>query len=507
MSITLTYGSTVVTLGDKERAPFSRMLVTNQSIFETDASTRVVYDHGNKYTKFDINLENLTTTEKDNLERFWFNTVSMQAKAWDFKDSLDRVYRVFFDSEELDPIMQEGGARWNVTISLRADDRLSQYILYMPLESNLDLVAGTGAATFSRSTIGTYRENGIIKTAAINEARFEENGLLHEGPSINLMLQSEDFSTTWSPLRLNVSINAAIAPDGELTADKIYDDATVANNHVIYQNKAHAIGVITSSLYVKAAEYSNVRLALYNATDGFLADTTFDLITGVATIASGTATIVDASNGWWRISVTGTATVAGSYYYVYLHNGTSGTYDGDGVSGIYVWGAQLEDFRLATSYIKVTTSTAARTTDLLSIQYTDNFPEINNPLTVLVDFETFGVISSGQRVLQINGELLRLLQINPAATELQGYYGPSQHADIPITANTLKTFGLTYDGTTIKSYSDGVFAEAVTAGTPTGAATAITLGAGAAGVAPLYGHIKSLKAYDVALHATELRVE
>jgi hypothetical protein len=127
MSITLTYGSTVVTLGDKERQPFSRMLIAQQDVFETDAGTHVVYDYGDQYLSFDVNLENLTTTEKVNVESFWRIDVLKQARQWIFKDTLGRNYRVNFNSAELDLMMQEGGARWNAVLELRGDFVLGMY--------------------------------------------------------------------------------------------------------------------------------------------------------------------------------------------------------------------------------------------------------------------------------------------------------------------------------------------------------------------------------------------
>jgi hypothetical protein len=50
-------------------------------------------------------------------------------------------------------------------------------------------------------------------------------------------------------------------------------------------------------------------------------------------------------NGWYRISVN-TATASGDgvpgFNYQVLNTGTAGEYLGDGTSGIFIWGAQLE---------------------------------------------------------------------------------------------------------------------------------------------------------------------
>ena len=54
-------------------------------------------------------------------------------------------------------------------------------------------------------------------------------------------------------------------------------------------------------------------------------------------------------------------------------NGTTFSYTGDGTSGIFIWGAQLEAGAFATSYIPTTTGTLARSADVCSIANTASF--------------------------------------------------------------------------------------------------------------------------------------
>jgi len=72
-------------------------------------------------------------------------------------------------------------------------------------KSLVDATTGSSLVDFTRASSGTYvGSDGLIKTA-----------------TTNLLLQSEDFSTTWNTTDLTVSPNTTTAPDGKLTADTL----------------------------------------------------------------------------------------------------------------------------------------------------------------------------------------------------------------------------------------------------------------------------------------------
>lgn len=106
-------------------------------------------------------------------------------------------------------------------------------------------------------------------------------------------------------------------------------------------------------------------------------DTTFNLSTG--TIVSGTGTITSVGNGWYRCAIfplknfSTTATPR-----IYLDDGTSSTYTGNGFSGAFIWGAQLEVASFATSYIPTTTAAATRAQDTV-LMTGSNFSSWHNP--------------------------------------------------------------------------------------------------------------------------------
>jgi hypothetical protein len=221
--------------------------------------------------------------------------------------------------------------------------------------------------TFTRGGLGTYTDaNGLVKSAASNEARFDHNpitgeslGLLIEEQRTNLLSYSENFdNAAWAKVRSSVTANATTAPDGTTTADKLVEDTTASNTHLVEQVAVTTSGAsYTLSVYAKAGERTKFVLSIYtNAATAV----SFDLTAVTASNASGT--ITPCANGWYRCSLTFTSGATGNGWYdVILQNASAAyTYTGDGTSGIYIWGAQLEQGAFATSYIPSADSFTSR---------------------------------------------------------------------------------------------------------------------------------------------------
>jgi hypothetical protein len=225
-----------------------------------------------------------------------------------------------------------------------------------------------------------------LQTAAAGVARFDHNpitgeslGLLIEEQRANLVLRSEEFdNASWTKTRASVVSNAAIAPDGTLTGDKIIAN-TDDNFHNVYQ--LHTVTANTNhcvTLFAKAGEYSGVRLRFgKNSSPSTRIGVIVNLLTGAITnsdagaptsVAVRSATSV--GNGWYRIAISGifdTTSTDGILLIEPVNNSGSAFFPGDGFSGIFIWGAQLEAGAFPTSYIPTVASQVTRSADAASM--------------------------------------------------------------------------------------------------------------------------------------------
>jgi len=189
---------------------------------------------------------------------------------------------------------------------------------------------------------------------------------LFESQSTNLITQSELFSdASWIKAGASVTSNAVISPEGILNADKLVEDST--NGHHILDTglMGSKSGSYTYSLFAKKGENNFLVLWWVYASPS---KTWFDLENGVVGSQTGTATdnakIEDYGNGWFKCSVT--RNEIGNVYCVIGNSNQDAvfSYQGDGTSGIYIWGAQLEQQSYATSYIPTNGSTVTRNQDV-----------------------------------------------------------------------------------------------------------------------------------------------
>lgn len=243
--------------------------------------------------------------------------------------------------------------------------------LYSVMPANGDGDFGTSRG----STATRVNKDGLIESVAIGEARLDyplTNGLVGDCPHLllepsrtNTLQYTEDFgNSSWTRTNSTVSTNQVIAPDGSLTADR-FIESTATGSHDIRQNKTVTSGVqYTYSVFVKeyeAGSYRNVNFYV----GGPNGVGTFSFSTGGFTSHSfDSARAINYGNGWYRLEFTDTSVSTSFNTIILTQNGTTTNYTGDGSSGFYLWGAQLEQGSYATSYIpNLTTGNTSRSAD------------------------------------------------------------------------------------------------------------------------------------------------
>ena len=195
---------------------------------------------------------------------------------------------------------------------------------------------GAGDFTFSRGS-------------NLAATRVGPTGLIEKGRE-NLFTYSNDFSNAaWLKNRAIVTSGQS-GYDGSSDAWKLIADIGGSSSRV-YQLFS-STGVITTSIYAKAAEYNYVGLYFAGSNVGvvwsLIDGTPQNPILSYPNIYGNGESI---GNGWWRFSITHNA-ISGDVRVFpceqNIHNGNTP----DGVSGIYIQDAQIEIGLAATDYIE-----------------------------------------------------------------------------------------------------------------------------------------------------------
>lgn len=212
-------------------------------------------------------------------------------------------------------------------------------------------------------------------TAVVYGPRFDYDpstlvaqGLLIEEQRTNSLTYSEQFdNAAWTKSNSSITANAATAPDGTLTGDKLIGNSGL--NGAVSQSISFTSGTSYAvSFFAQKAEFDIVQLRVgSSAFAGTTGNRTvdFNLTTGsVSSVGSSisSASITAVGNGWYRcVSIVIPTSTASDSVFIRLSD------TGDGTSGIYLWGAQLEAGAFATSYIPTTTAATTRSADIASI--------------------------------------------------------------------------------------------------------------------------------------------
>ena len=244
--------------------------------------------------------------------------------------------------------------------------------------------SGVGDFDFTRSGSATrINSQGLIETVANGISRL--NYPLIDGKVVgcpshllepqrsNLVTYSEDFSQSyWIKENTLITSNSVISPDGTLSADKIIATAT-NSSHSVFVSLSSSISAGTSycySFFAKAEEYTKTAIRIGGSGYSTQPMAVINLLNGSVVSQQGfiNLSVKDFSNGWYKINAVFTATSSVAPNIQPIADGFTTildnyTYNGDGTSGIYIWGAMFEQGSYPTSYIPTNGSTVTRSAE------------------------------------------------------------------------------------------------------------------------------------------------
>jgi len=202
-------------------------------------------------------------------------------------------------------------------------------------------------------------------TAVSQKSTFSEttSDFLDGTGTTNLALYSEQLDNGyWTKGNTTIAANDINSPIGTLTADKVREDAVNAQHRINTTAMTAVSGQpYTYSFYAKASERSFVHVRMISSGTTTNAEACFNLTAGTVLNGTGTSTITNVGNGWFRCTITGNPTTTSVICYANMALSSSLTvpvYTGTTNSGLHLWGHQFERSSVATDYIATTATTA-----------------------------------------------------------------------------------------------------------------------------------------------------
>ncbi len=238
-------------------------------------------------------------------------------------------------------------------------------------------VMPAGASVTSGSGKFYTNSSGTMAAAGSNVGRLDYDpithaslGILLETAATNVFQQSQTLSASpnGSAAGSTITADATTAPDGTTTAE-LQKSFAGTGNQFWYQLPSLTATTWVQSYFVKAKEYS--KFLIIAQANGTYPYAVFDTATGTYSIfgaAAGGAGMVYLGNGWWRIWLYYAVTPSGANQTgMGPTPNTSYAYTGDGTSGGYLWGGQVELGTVPSSYIPTTSASVTRAADTLTL--------------------------------------------------------------------------------------------------------------------------------------------
>lgn len=312
---------------------------------------------------------------------------------------------------------------------------------------------------------------GLVAASNLADAENKEaawdnlgNGIDAAIPTTNLLLRSEEFDdAAWLKGLVSVVANVETAPDGTNEADKLVEDAADGQHSLVQLLAVPDNSLVTVSAHFKAAERNWCRISV-RAKNNTFPGAYFDLSNGTigSIIASlpVSVSIVSVGDGWYRCSATanvGTGATSTGVFIMVNNENLGLSYLGDGTSGIYLWGAQLELAEEAGPYVPTTTvSVSASPIASITIKGDDILELVGARLAATSDFVRIKDLTTPAQprltTAAANTALGAALRDNALLKD-----SPSSEGDYFLSRGTLDGQSLRVNGLNIASLSGSPF--------------------------------------------------
>ena len=280
---------------------------------------------------------------------------------------------------------------WYLYVTDGTDTQTSDVITLQDAQLEQGLVARDYIETTTAAVYGGITDN----VPRLDYTDSSCPALKLEPQRTNLLTHSEYFGD-WTNIEGNtITANATESPEGLQNAYSFIANTT-ENYHRISSGYSVTLGQsYTSSVFVKANGYDYFLFRI-GGINGFFRNAAFDLTDGTTSYLDSefdSSSIVDYGNGWYKVSATFTATLTGAmttnirFQPTDQNDSGIAQFTGDGTSGGYIYGAQVEEGSYATSYIPCYGTSQTRSLDvpsLASLQSNDIFGSTQG--TALVEF-------------------------------------------------------------------------------------------------------------------------
>lgn len=410
----------------------------------------------------------------------------------------------------------DGWYRCSITLTAAATGSLQINMTNSATSARAEVFAGSagsvsylwGAQLSSSASLDAYspQYGAAVTSAAYYAPRLDYDpvtlvakGLLVEDARSNLITYSAELdNVAWTPAASSISASAIVSPDGVSSAEKIVENSATAVHAINTPNITYAATTVyTVTVYAKKGERNWMYMQFSTAPFGGTLRGWFNIDTGVVGVTQNvTCSIIPVGNGWFRCSMTATSTVGGTGIVAIACTTADAvtSYAGDGTSGLYLWGAQLEASSFATSYIPTGASQVTRVADVASVS-TQAFPYSTTAGSWVVNMQTLysGAPVGNAYILNYDGNTSkRVAYINSGDQNLFSFDGSTTVQAAGDITGSVSKIASAYDATNRYLVSNAGTVASGTVAAGYSSASAVYLGNVNTSSALINGHIRQV---------------